>query len=112
MYFWGSSGCSNPLDVDLFQYPLVDRCIFGETRNEENKQRRSVSVSSGGSMYFWGHRAGPGAQPAQRVSVSSGGSMYFWGPRNMLFARAISKFQYPLVDRCIFGVPIDKPYDM
>ena len=81
--FWGRT--LRQLDAPLiaFQYPLVDRVCFG----------------------VHGQPAWPTVD--DEVSVSSGGSSLFWGPLPHPHHRqARQLFQYPLVDRVCFGVPL------
>ena len=61
-----------------------------------------VSVSSGGSTWFLGAKAGQRVGVGQAVSVSSGGSTWFLGTLYELAAFSGAEFQYPLADRLGF----------
>ena len=151
--FLGKHAMKKINNAVLFQYPLVDRCIFGGTAPAQVHNRRkgfqyplvdrcifgvpatcSLPAPSPSFSILWWIDVFLGYLLTNRmicdiiVSVSSGGSMYFWGTRPIfdpledacfsilwwidvflgLTASSTtspisSAFQYPLVDRCIFG---------
>ena len=64
-----------------------------------------VSVSSGGSMYFWGHGAGCDNHSLPQFQYPLVDRCIFGGTGDATHRIRRKRFQYPLVDRCIFGGP-------
>ena len=79
MYFWGQQLIQPVVTTGKFQYPLVDRCIFGVYRAWPEGFRSARFSILWWIDVFLGARATGSQLRWNTVSVSSGGSMYFWG---------------------------------